>query len=214
MMIGDGSNRKPGVSAGVTRLGAVVMVTGLVCAACQSGTGSTTDEAKTPAPSMQASAPQSFVERGRYLTNFGGCNDCHTPLKMGSNGPEPDMTLEWSGHPEALKMPPPPKLPAGPWNWIGAGTNTAFAGPWGVSFSANLTPDSDTGLGIWTDDLFLKAIRSGKHFGTSRPIMPPMPWVFYAQMSDEDLKAIFAYLRTVKPVKNHVPDYIPPTESH
>lgn len=172
------------------RIVAVVMIGGFVSAACQSGTGPATDESRAAPAPMEASAPQSAVERGRYLTSFGACSDCHTPLKMGPNGPEPDMTLAWAGHPEALKMPPPPKLPAGPWQWIGAGSNTAFAGPWGVSFSANLTPDQDTGLGIWTEDMFMKAMTTGKHFGTSRPIMPPMPWVFYAQMTDEDLKEI------------------------
>lgn len=196
------------------RIVALVMVGGLASAACQSGSDSAKDDARTSAAPMQAEAAQSPVERGRYLTSFGGCSDCHTPMKMGPNGPEPDMTLAWAGHPETLKMPPPPKLPAGPWEWIAAGTNTAFAGPWGVTFSANLTPDQNTGLGIWTEEIFLTAMRSGKHFGTSRPIMPPMPWVFYSQMTDEDLKAIFAYLRTLKPIKNHVPDYIPAPETH
>jgi hypothetical protein len=105
-------------------------------------------------------------------------------------------------------MPPPPKLPDGPWLWIGASTNTAFAGPWGVSYAANLTPDEGTGLGIWTEEMFVKAIRTGRHFGTARPILPPMPWQVYRNLVDTDLKAVFAYLRTLPPIKNLVPDAV------
>jgi hypothetical protein len=90
-------------------------------------------------------------------------------------------------------------------------TLTAWSGPWGVSFAANLTPDQNTGLGTWTEDMFVKAIRTGKHMGVSRPILPPMPWQDIAAMSDGDLKAIYAYLRSIPPIVNHVPDPIPPT---
>ncbi len=151
------------------------------------------------------------VARGKYIVNTAGCHDCHTPWKVGPNGPEPDMTLALSGHPESMKMPPPPKLGNGPWVWTAAGTNTAFAGPWGVSYTANLTPDRMTGLGIWTEDIFVKTIRSGRHWGVSRPILPPMPWSVYRNMTDEDLKSVFAYLRTIKPIKNQVPEPLPPT---
>ena len=72
-------------------------------------------------------------------------------------------------------MPPPPKL-SGPWAWSGAATNTAFAGPWGVSFTANLTPDDETGLGKWTAETFIAALRTGRHEGKGRPILPPMPY--------------------------------------
>jgi mono/diheme cytochrome c family protein len=150
------------------------------------------------------------VARGKYIVNTAGCHDCHTPWKVGPNGPEPDMTLALSGHPESMKMPPPPKLGNGPWVWTAAGTNTAFAGPWGVSYTANLTPDRMTGLGIWTEDIFVKTIRSGRHWGVSRPILPPMPWSVYRNMTDEDLKSVFAYLRTIKPIKNQVPEPLPP----
>src|SRR5215471_14970240 len=73
------------------------------------------------------------VQRGRYLVTAIGCNDCHTPLKMTERGPEPDMTRMLSGHPSSLKMTRPPKLEPGPWLFVGAATNTAFAGPWGVT---------------------------------------------------------------------------------
>jgi hypothetical protein len=163
--------------------------------------------------SSKPSAPSAAarVERGKYLVTIAGCNDCHTPWKMGPNGaPEPDMTRMLSGHPEGMKLPPAPP-PSGPWLASFAATQTAFAGPWGVSYAINLTPDQNTGIGIWTEETFIKALRTGKHFGTSRPIQPPMPWYWMAKASDEDLKSIYAYLRTIPPIVNHVPDYQEPS---
>lgn len=159
-----------------------------------------------PAPT-QASVKQQQVERGKYLVGFGGCNDCHTPFVMGPKGPEPDMTRALSGHPANMVMPEPPKA-NGPWLWSGAATNTAFAGPWGVSYARNLTPDQVSGLGIWTEEMFIKTMRTGRHMGVSRPILPPMPWQALNSLTDEDLKAVYAYLRTVKPVRNEVPDAV------
>lgn len=158
----------------------------------------------TPSPDSTAQ-----VARGRYLVTAGHCNDCHTPWKMGPQGPAPDMTRLLSGHPEDLKMPAPPRVDA-PWGIHMAVTNTAFAGPWGISYAANLTPDLDTGLGAWTEEIFIKAMRTGRHMGAGRPIMPPMPWQNLSHMTDADLKAIFAYLRTIPPIRNRVPDYEPP----
>jgi mono/diheme cytochrome c family protein len=151
------------------------------------------------------------VARGNYLVTAMACGDCHTPFKMGPKGPEPDMDRYLSGHPEQAKVGPAPKA-QGPWIVQSFATNTAHAGPWGISYTANLTPDVNTGLGIWTEDMFLRAIREGKHMGQSRPIMPPMPWPAFRNLNDEDLKSIFAYLRTIKPIVNHVPDYQPPAE--
>ncbi len=127
---------------------------------------------------------------------------------MKETGPEPDMTKMLSGHPSSLKMPAPPKLPEGPWVWLGAGTNTAFAGPWGISYATNLTPDENTGIGVWTEDIFVNTIRTGKHWGVARPILTPMPWQDFAQMSDEDLKSIYAYLKTLTPIHNQVPEAV------
>jgi mono/diheme cytochrome c family protein len=148
------------------------------------------------------------VERGEYLVKVIGCSDCHTPMKMGPNGPEPDMSRFLSGHPEQVGPLSAPELP-GPWMMAAAATMTAFAGPWGISYTANLTPDQNTGLGIWTEDMFIRALRTGRHMGTSREILPPMPWPAFRNATDEDLAAIYAYLRTVKPVVNHVPDIQP-----
>jgi mono/diheme cytochrome c family protein len=149
------------------------------------------------------------VQRGEYLVKITACGDCHTPFKMGPRGPEPDLSRLLSGHPESLVMPPPPTLPEGPWMWIGAGTNTAFAGPWGISYAINLTPDQNTGIGIWTEEQFVLAIKTGKHWGASRPILPPMPWPAYSNLTDDDLKAMFAYLRSIPPITNHAPDSVP-----
>ncbi len=171
--------------------------------------------APPPASSAPAAAPaQTPAERGKVLVIAGGCNDCHTTKKLGPNGPEPDMSRMLSGHPEDIKITAPYKpVPGSPWTIGTTDTLTAWSGPWGVSFSANLTPDQNTGTGAggpWTEELFVKALKSGKHLGTSRDILPPMPWNWYSQLSDEDLKAIWAYLRTIPAISNHVPDPIPP----
>ena len=147
-------------------------------------------------PIQIADAKAEQIERGQYLVKFGGCNHCHTPFVMGPHGPEPDMSRMLSGHPQDLKMPAAPKL-EGAWVWSAAGTNTAFSGPWGISYAKNLTPDAVSGLGIWDEAMFLKTMRTGRHMGVSRPILPPMPWENLNALNDEDLKAIFAYLRTI-----------------
>lgn len=153
------------------------------------------------------------IQRGEYLVNAGGCNDCHSPKIFTPKGPQPDPSRLLSGYPSDTKLPEIPTGVIGPDKWGGLTTNdlTAWVGPWGVSFSANLTPDAETGLGNWTEEMFIKAIRTGKHVGVGRDILPPMPWYDLAKLNDADLKAMFAYLRTLKPVKNAVPPPIPPT---
>lgn len=146
------------------------------------------------------------VERGRYLVHAMGCHDCHTPKKMGPNGPQLDMTRALSGHPESSALPPPPRLPKGPWMATASWDLTAWSGPWGVSYPMNLTPDENTGLGIWTEEMFMKAMRTGRHMGASRPILPPMPWQSLAGLDDGDLKAVYAHLRSLPPIKNRVPE--------
>jgi mono/diheme cytochrome c family protein len=152
------------------------------------------------------------LDRGKYLVTTAGCHDCHTPLKMGPNGPERDMERMLSGHPESLVMPPVPKLPEGPWLFVAAGTTTAHAGPWGVSFTANLTPDAETGLGKWTFQNFKDTIRTGRHMGRGRPILPPMPIPMYKHFTDADLELIWGYLRSIPPISNRVPEPVPPPE--
>lgn len=157
--------------------------------------------ADNPANSQQ-------VARGAYLVRSMSCVDCHTPLKNGPKGPEPDLSRGLSGHPEGPPLPPPPAA-SGPWIWGGAGTNTAFWGPWGVSYAANLTPDA-TGLASWTAEQFVQAMRTGKHAGSGRPIAPPMPWAGVGQLTDIDLRSLFAYLKSQPPVRNTVPANQPP----
>jgi len=157
-------------------------------------------------------AAPSPVERGRYLVTVGGCNDCHTPWVLGPDGPAPDPERTLSGHPGSVEMPPAPAA-QGPWVWSGAGTNTAFAGPWGVSFAANLTPDENTGIGVWTEDIFKATLRNGRHWGVARPLLPPMPWFNYGKMTDDDLHAVFSYLRSIPPVRNQVPLPHPPADA-
>ena len=167
--------------------------------------------AAAPAALSQRSAG---VKRGEYLVNFGGCNDCHSPKVMTPNGPAPDKARLLSGQPADSPLPPIPSGVVGPapnqWAALTNGDLTAWVGPWGVSFAANLTPDKATGLGGWTAEQFIKTMRTGKHLGVGRPILPPMPWYGLAGLSDADLKAIFAYLRTLKPIQNPVPSPIPP----
>jgi hypothetical protein len=151
--------------------------------------------------------------RGRYLVDTLGCHDCHTPKKPGPDGPELDTSRLLSGHPEGSALPTPPAA-KGPWIAAANWDFTAWSGPWGVSYAFNLTPDQNTGLGIWTEEMFVKAIRTGRHMGVSRPILPPMPWQMYRNLTDDDLKAVYAYLRTVEPIHNRVPDPLPPVAAH
>jgi mono/diheme cytochrome c family protein len=148
------------------------------------------------------------VARGKYLVSFGGCSDCHTPLKLTSKGPVPDMARMLSGHPHDVRL-PSPDLKPGPW-FVSTAGMTAWAGPWGITYAANLTPDTNTGLGIWTEDMFLKAMRTGRHMGAGREILPPMPWRKLAALNDADLKAIYAYLRTIPAITNQVPTPVSP----
>ncbi len=163
----------------------------------------------SPAVAQPGSKRQ--VKRGEYLVRFGGCGDCHTPLKMGPAGPERDLTRLLSGHPEELALPPPPTPAPGPWMAVVSSTMTAWAGPWGVSYAANLTPDAETGLGRWTLRNFVEAMRSGRHMGRGRRLLPPMPFENLQALGDDDLRAVYAYLRTLPAVRNRVPDPVAPT---
>lgn len=155
-----------------------------------------------------ASGPS--AERGRYLVTIMACADCHTPWRLGPGGPEPDPDRHLSGHPETMALTPAPQLPPGPWSFTGTGTMTAWSGPWGTSFPANLTPDPETGLGKWTFEMFRDTIRTGRHWGTGREVLPPMPIPAYKHANDADLADIFAYLQSIPPIRNRVPDPIPP----
>jgi len=161
-----------------------------------------------------SAAPTDEISRGKYLATFGGCADCHTPKVMTEHGPSPDASRMLAGY---FPTTPLPKIPPGvigpdPKLW-GAMTNgelTAWAGPWGVSFAANLTPDKITGLGSWTPEQFIATMRTGKHLGVGRPLLPPMPYFDVAALTDSDMRALFAYLGSLPPIVNQVPPPIPP----
>jgi mono/diheme cytochrome c family protein len=156
----------------------------------------------------EAPATAEQLARGKYLVTVAGCNDCHTPWHLGPNGPEPDMSRMLSGHPSSISLPPSPKVES-PWNMVAAATNTAWSGPWGVSFTANLTPDRETGLGKWTQRNFIDTIRTGRHMGRGRQILPPMPIPMYKHFTDADLQAIFSYLQAIPAIHNRVPEPLP-----
>jgi hypothetical protein len=161
---------------------------------------------EAPAATPAAASAESRIERGHRLVIGGGCHDCHTPKKIGPSGPEANMDRMLSGHPESEGVPPPFKpIKGSPYVIHINGHLTAWSGDWGVSFAANLTPDMNTGLGIWTEDMFLAALKQGKHMGKGRQILPPMPWNWYGQLPDDDLKAMFAYLKSIPAIPNRVP---------
>jgi mono/diheme cytochrome c family protein len=158
---------------------------------------------------------ENSVERGKYLVTLGGCNDCHTPKIAGPGGAtELDTKRLLSGHPENAPHPAWTPEDAKQRNVIATTTDmgTAWAGPWGVSFASNLTPDKGTGIDEWSEAGFIQMARTGKHQGqpNGRGILPPMPWFNMKDLTDGDLKAIWAYLRSIPPVKNQVPFPIAP----
>jgi len=131
---------------------------------------------------------------------------------MTAKGPELDKSRLLSGHRANSRLPAIPAGVIGPTQWGAITTNdlTAWVGPWGISFASNLTPDNMTGLGGWTAEQFIQTMRTGKHFGVGRSLLPPMPWYDIALLTDADLKAVFAYLKSLKPISNLVPQPVPP----
>lgn len=153
----------------------------------------------------RAQSQNDMVKHGKYLVDaVGACGQCHTPRA----GAEPDMRMYLAGHPANAPFPKYDfSLMQQKIFMISAPTLAAFSGPFGTTFAANLTPDKLTGLGEWTEKMFIDAMRTGYHQGDkkNRSILPPMPKAAYANMSDADLKAMWAYLKTTKPVRNEVP---------
>ena len=153
----------------------------------------------------------SLVSRGSYLVSTIGCDDCHSPKRMGAHGPEVIPELRLSGFIKGGML-QPVDTGAIKKGWaLFSPDLTAAVGPWGISYAANITNDA-TGIGSWTEAQFIKAIREGKSKGldNTRPLLPPMPWFNFAKMSDDDLRAVFAYLKSLPPVKNVVPQALPP----
>jgi len=152
--------------------------------------------------SAAAGAQQASAERGKYLVGITGCHDCHSPKVKGM---EPDLARALSGRPSTTA------LPSATTTEVHASLDfTAFVGPWGQTVASNLTPDEATGIGKrYSEATFITAMRTGKK-PNGTPIMPPMPSDVYKNMTDDDLKSIFAYLRTIKPIRNAVFAGLPP----
>lgn len=124
--------------------------------------------------------PSDQLKYGAYLTNMAGCIECHTQADKGKINP----ALAFSG-------------------------GRDFELPNGIVRSANITPDKQTGIGDWTEADFVAKFKSYADTGAAYKMAPHsvntiMPWVMYSGMDSSDLKAIYAYLRTVKPMKNQV----------
>ena len=155
---------------------------------------------------------QTLEEYGKHLVTTSLCHDCHTPKKMGPNGPENDFEIQLSGHPAELPLPVIDREYLEKNGIIATQSLTAWIGPWGVSYAGNLTPDEDTGIGLWTEEQFFVSLRQGKFKGlkNGRSLLPPMPWDMIQHMKDDEIKAIFAYLKSIKPVNNLVPNALPP----
>lgn len=184
----------------------------LLSMACLYNCTWTTAEAE--APPTTAAPQEDPVKRGEYLVTIMGCNDCHTPKVMTDQGPALDTKRLMSGHPAEVPLAPikdKEAVQTGQWVMMHPMV-TAYAGPWGTSYAANLTPD-DTGIGSWSYEQFKKAVVEGKSKGLDggRMLLPPMPWQNLVNIKDEDLQAIFAYLKSLPPVKNVVPAPAPPT---
>lgn len=154
---------------------------------------------------------QESVKRGEYLVGIMDCAACHTPKIFTPNGPILDTDRLFSGFNSENDV---PKLSADELEtakkWVlFSGDMTAAAGPWGISYTANISSD-DTGIGTWSFEQFKRAITQGKYKGleSGRPLLPPMPWQAYKDLKEEDLRAIYDYLKSTKPIDNVVP---PPT---
>ena len=149
---------------------------------------------------------ESQVKWGEHLVTIGGCNDCHTPKKMTPMGPVDDTSLMLSGHPANMPPPDVDRRAMESKGYAVTQTLTSWVGPWGISYAANLTSDS-SGIGDWDEARFILCLREGKWEGLagSRPLLPPMPWASIRLMTDDELKAVFAYLKATKPIKNMVP---------
>jgi hypothetical protein len=185
----------------------IIGVSGLACCLAASSPAAEHPVVKDP-----ASPPTSVaLARGKFLVTLGGCHDCHTPKVMTEKGPALDSKRLLSGFPSSENAPAVPDGVIGPKSWGGLFTNdqTGWAGPWGISFASNITPDKETGIGAWTEKTFIKTLRTGKTPG-GRPLLPPMPWESIRQANDKDLNAMFAYLRSLPSVRNMVPSPVPP----
>jgi hypothetical protein len=152
-----------------------------------------------------------MIALGKYIVHTSGCDDCHTPKIFTEHGPVLDTTRSLSGFPQDEVLPSIDMNMIGPDKWTATEKHlAAWVGPWGISYASNLTPDNATGLGTVTEEMFIKTMREGKLKGVGRPLLPPMPWRVIGMKTDQDLKAMYAYLMSIKPIKNIVPQPVTP----
>ncbi|HSC34297.1 MAG TPA: diheme cytochrome c-553 [Thermodesulfobacteriota bacterium] len=181
-----------------------VLALAAVAAGCNKNAA---QQAAAPAPATAYTAAQ--VTRGAELVNEWKCNFCHTPELKGPDGkpmPNPERLL--SGHPQDEKVPDVADMVITSdafMEFLDNLDNTVWASNDTLVFSANLTPDAETGIGTWTDVEFVGTMRQGMHMGLGRRLLYPMPWQELAELPDADLISIYAYLRTIDPVSNKVP---------
>jgi hypothetical protein len=181
---------------------AVAAISFLIIVSQVSCSGESTAKPKTQAE---------MIALGKYIVHTSGCDDCHTPKIFTEKGPVFDTTRSLSGYVEGEILPDLDPNALGQGKWAATTMSlTAWVGPWGISYASNLTPDKATGIGTLTEEMFIKIMREGKYMGIGRPILPPMPWDVYGKKTDEDLKAIYAYLMSIKPIRNEVPQPTPP----
>jgi mono/diheme cytochrome c family protein len=183
------------------RLALVLVITALAtgitaCARSVRAADPAPTRAADPAPALSGGPPASDkVARGKWLVTVLGCGDCHTP-RLPEGRQDPNYLL--AGHKENDPYPSwDDSLYTKGYGMLVSTSGTAFAGPWGVTFARNLTPDKTTGIGGWNEEAFINVLREGM-------LKPPMP-LTYGQLADDDLKAMYAYLASLKPVKNLVP---------
>jgi Cytochrome c len=184
----------------------IISVASLVIIACNDAKQEPAKETKQNFGGYETAA-----KWGEHLVLIAGCHDCHTPKKMTPQGPDIDFDLALAGHIAGSPEPQVNRKELQDKGLFLSNDLTTWVGPWGVSYTANLTSDS-TGIGTWKEEQFLKAIKEGKSKGLdgTRMLLPPMPWQMIKNMTDDELKAIFAYLKTTKPIKNIVPQPLPP----
>ena len=193
----------------------IVMVFIFIFSRCNQGHAEETEVTKDSTQALAALPAyggfENQVDWGKHIVTIVGCNDCHTPKKMGPHGPENNMDLEFSGAPSLMPgiIINRKEIES---KGLAVDNMTEWIGPWGISYSANITSDSTTGIGNWTEDQFILSMRKGKYGGApnGRNLLPPMPWPNIAQMSDDELKAVYAYLESTKPIHNIVPQPQPP----
>ena len=159
----------------------------------------------------QEMSNDAMVTKGAHLVQVLHCDNCHSPKIITADGMVTDSTRRLAGHWGTDTIPNVDAKPVTSGKWILSSVDfNTWIGPWGVSFPANLTPDKPTGLGNWSAEVFMNALRNNKHMGMGRALLPPMSKLSYGHLTDDELKAIFAYLKTLPPVRNKVPEPIPP----